>query len=78
MMGLGWEVRVLDDLSAGSLDNIKRWLDHERFEFIKGDMRDPGIVEEAFDGVEVVFTSRRTPKSGSAPRALNSFTRPTC
>ena len=62
MMGLGWEVRVLDDLSAGRLDNVKRWLDHERFEFIKGDMRDPGIVEEAVDGVEVVFHLAANPE----------------
>ncbi|NJE11155.1 NAD-dependent epimerase/dehydratase family protein [Thermococcus sp. MAR1] len=62
LMDLGWEVRVLDDLSAGSLDNIKRWLGHKRFEFIEGDMRNPEIVEEAVDGVEVVFHLAANPE----------------
>ncbi|ASJ06365.1 NAD-dependent epimerase/dehydratase family protein [Thermococcus pacificus] len=56
------EVRVLDDLSAGSLDNIKRWLDNERFEFIKGDMRNPEIVERAVEGVDVVFHLAANPE----------------
>lgn len=27
LMESGHDVRVLDDLSAGSLDNVKRWMD---------------------------------------------------
>ncbi|MFA4646312.1 NAD-dependent epimerase/dehydratase family protein [Pyrococcus kukulkanii] len=62
LMERGYEVRVLDDLSAGVLENIERWLDHERFEFIKGDMRDPGIVEEAVKDVDVVFHLAANPE----------------
>ena len=62
LMELGHEVRVLDDLSAGTLDNLRRWVDHERFEFIKGDMRDPKIVEEAVKDVEVVFHLAANPE----------------
>ena len=56
------EVRVLDDLSAGSLENIKRWLDHERFEFIKGDMRDLSVVKKAVEGVDAVFHLAANPE----------------
>ncbi|WP_297516403.1 NAD-dependent epimerase/dehydratase family protein [Thermococcus sp.] len=62
LMELGHEVRVLDDLSAGSLNNIKRWLDNERFEFIKGDMRNPEIVREAVKDVEVIFHLAANPE----------------
>ncbi|AMM54235.1 NAD-dependent epimerase/dehydratase family protein [Pyrococcus kukulkanii] len=62
LMEKGYEVRVLDDLSAGTLENIKRWLDHERFEFIKGDMRDPGVVKEAVEDVDIVFHLAANPE----------------
>ncbi|WP_297063822.1 NAD-dependent epimerase/dehydratase family protein [Thermococcus sp.] len=62
LMELGYSVRVLDDLSAGSLDNIRRWLEYERFEFIGGDMRDPEVVEEAVKGVEAVFHLAANPE----------------
>lgn len=62
LMEQGHEVRVLDDLSAGTLENIKRWLDHERFEFIKGDMRDAEIVKKAVEGVDVVFHLAANPE----------------
>ncbi len=62
LMELGWKVRVLDDLSAGSLENIGRWLNHESFEFIEGDMRDPGIVGEAVEGVDAVFHLAANPE----------------
>ncbi len=62
LMESGSEVRVLDDLSAGSLDNIKRWLNHERFEFIKGDMRDAETVKNAVEGVEAVFHLAANPE----------------
>ena len=62
LMERGYEVRVLDDLSAGSLENIKRWLEHERFEFIKGDMRDVGVIKEAVKGVDAVFHLAANPE----------------
>ncbi|WP_099209632.1 NAD-dependent epimerase/dehydratase family protein [Thermococcus henrietii] len=62
LMELGHEVRVLDDLSEGSLDNVRRWLEDERFEFIKGDMRNPEIVKEAVKDVEAVFHLAANPE----------------
>ena len=47
----GWEVRVLDDLSTGKVDN----LDVNNVEFIQGDIRDPDAVNGAVQDVEVIF-----------------------
>jgi len=49
----GYRVRVLDDLSAGRLENLEACEDD--VEVIVGDVRDTGTVERALDGVEVVF-----------------------
>jgi len=62
LMERGYEVRVLDDLSAGSLENIKQWLDHERFEFVKGDMRNLEVVTDAVKGVDAVFHLAANPE----------------
>lgn len=58
-----WEVRVLDDLSAGNLDN----LDVKNVEFIEGDIRNPDVVDDAVAGVEVVFHLAAMP---SVPRSI--------
>jgi len=55
LMEDGHEVRVLDNLSAASLENLKQWIDHERFEFMQGDMRRREVCEEAVKGVNAVF-----------------------
>ncbi|WP_297486547.1 NAD-dependent epimerase/dehydratase family protein [Thermococcus sp.] len=62
LMEAGNEVRVLDNLSAGSLENIRRWLDEERFEFVKGDIRNPKTVRKAVEGVDVVFHLAANPE----------------
>lgn len=49
----GAQVRILDNLSTGSLRNLAGVED--RIEFIEGDVRDPGTVATAMDDVEVVF-----------------------
>lgn len=62
LMEEGNEVCVLDDLSAGSMDNIKHWLDNGRFEFIRGDMRDFEVVKRAVEGADVVFHLAANPE----------------
>ncbi|MCA6213511.1 SDR family NAD(P)-dependent oxidoreductase [Thermococcus sp. 101 C5] len=62
LMEEGHEVRVLDDLSAGNLENLKRWIDHERFEFIRGDMRRGEACEKAVKEVEAVFHLAANPE----------------
>jgi len=50
----GFDVKVLDNLSTGSLNNIRRHLDSGKVEFIEGDVRDPVIVKKAVSGVSHV------------------------
>ncbi|MGC9107307.1 MAG: NAD-dependent epimerase/dehydratase family protein [Infirmifilum sp.] len=49
----GHNVKVLDNLSTGSLDNLIEVLDS--IEFIKGDIRDYNLVEETIRGTDVVI-----------------------
>ncbi len=51
----GAVVRVADDLSSGQLENIKQHVDAGRVEFIRGDLKEPGVAQKAVDGMSVVF-----------------------
>jgi nucleoside-diphosphate-sugar epimerase len=48
-------VRVVDDLSSGTTENIHHYLQHRSIEFVEGDLREPGIARQAVAGMEVVF-----------------------
>lgn len=50
----GCSVTVLDNLSAGKLQNIKRCSDNRNFHFIKGDIRDKKTVDDLMAGVDAV------------------------
>ena len=43
----GYKVRVLDDLSSGSRENLPR-----QIEFIYGDVTDTTVIEQAFHGID--------------------------
>ena len=62
LMKRGHEVRVVDDLSAGTLGNLKQWIGHERFEFIQGDLRNREIAKKAVENVKVVFHLAANPE----------------
>ena len=47
----GYEVRVLDDLSTGKLENIQTHLSSGKVELVKGDIRDASLVTKSLDGV---------------------------
>jgi len=51
----GGEVRVIDNLVNGKLDNISYHFDNENFEFFRGSITDPLDVERAMDEIDVVF-----------------------
>lgn len=51
----GVEVRVLDDLSEGKLENLKRWDGNKKFEFVKGSILDFNLVKRACDHVSCIF-----------------------
>jgi nucleoside-diphosphate-sugar epimerase len=51
----GARVRVVDDLSSGRLDNLKRYLEHGGIEFHSLNLTDPGMAERVVDEMSVVF-----------------------
>lgn len=51
----GVEVRVIDDLSEGKMDNLKRWHNHKGFEFIRGSILDYELMKRAVDHCNTVF-----------------------
>lgn len=61
------KIRVLDDLSNGFIHNIELFLEHPRFEFIEGDIRDYEICLRACEGINLVSHQAAL---GSVPRSL--------
>jgi UDP-glucose 4-epimerase len=50
----GFSVRVVDNLSTGKLENISRHLKNGKVEFVKGDVRDPSVVDRCVKDVDLV------------------------
>lgn len=64
------EVRVLDNFIRGSLRNLERAATLGNLRVIKGDIRDPDVVDEAVDGVDFIFheAALRVTRCAEAPR----------
>ena len=74
LLRAGWLVRVIDDLSAGSEQNLAHAMD--RIEFTRGDIRDADLLGRIMDGVEVVFhhaAMASVPGSIAMPLLSNSI-----
>ena len=68
----GDKVRVVDNLSAGAMKNLKAV--KSRIEFLRGDIRDPAVLKRAVRGVQVVYHQaalRSVPKSVGDPTAYH-------
>jgi UDP-glucose 4-epimerase len=65
LLGLGHEVRVLDDFSSGRRENIAAFL--KDIELIEGDIRDFDTVTKAVAGVDYVLHQAALP---SVPRSV--------
>lgn len=63
----GHMVRCLDDLSTGAERNIAHLIGHERFRFVKGDIRSVDDVRQAMQGVGTVL---HLAALGSVPRSI--------
>ena len=63
----GHRVRILDNLSTGSANNVAPMMALGEFDFVHGDVRDLPTVERAMDGIEVVFHEAALP---SVPRSV--------
>jgi UDP-glucose 4-epimerase len=62
LMGMGCFVKVVDNLSSGSLENVKSWFGNSCFEFVRGDLKDLAVAEKAVNEVEVVFHLAANPE----------------
>jgi UDP-N-acetylglucosamine/UDP-N-acetylgalactosamine 4-epimerase len=61
-------VRVLDNLVTGNLKNIKEFEQHEKFEFIQGDIRDYETCLQVCEGIDAITHQAAL---GSVPRSIN-------
>jgi UDP-glucose 4-epimerase len=51
----GYDVRVIDNLYSGKLENIERHIKNNKVDFVKGDIRDTSLVKKSLVGVDAVF-----------------------
>jgi UDP-N-acetylglucosamine/UDP-N-acetylgalactosamine 4-epimerase len=62
------KVKVLDNFSTGSMENIEEWLARPEFSLIEGDIRDLDTCRRAVAGVDYVLHQAAL---GSVPRSIN-------
>jgi UDP-glucose 4-epimerase len=55
LLGCGFQVRVVDDLSTGRLENVKQWKGNAGFELVVGDLKNVTVAERGVDAVDLVF-----------------------
>ncbi len=70
----GHPVRVLDNFSSGSRENLAFGTGNPRLEVVEGDIRDPTATVAASRGVEVIFhqaAMRSVPRSVDDPLGAN-------
>lgn len=67
LIDMGYTVCCLDNLSTGKYENIEPLTKHEKFTFIKGDIRDLDTCMEATTGVTYVLNQAAW---GSVPRSI--------
>lgn len=67
LLKMGYRIRCLDDLSTGKTENLESFSGCDRFEFIKGDIRDFDTCMRAAEGVDYVLHHAAW---GSVPRSI--------
>lgn len=67
ILNMGYHVRCLDDLSTGKQSNVDLFVNHPKYSFIKGDIRDFDTCMKATDGVDFVLNQAAW---GSVPRSI--------
>jgi len=61
-VGKGWRVTAFDNLSNGDLKNLSGLVKDERFEFVKGDLKNQAAAYRAVKGVGLVFHLAANPE----------------
>lgn len=51
----GAEIRIIDNLISGKIENIQEHVRKKRVDFIKNDLREPGVARKAVKGISIVF-----------------------
>src|SRR4051794_35822551 len=51
----GADVRVVDNLSSGRLDNVRTFIENGTIEFIEGDLLDQRTARQSLQGIQLVF-----------------------
>jgi len=67
LLMMGYQVKCLDDLSTGKVNNIEPFLVHPKFEFIQGDIKDFAVCDEACHRVDFILHQAAW---GSVPRSI--------
>ena len=67
ILGLGYKVRCLDDLSTGKIENTEIFKNDPNYTFIKGDIKDLDTCMKACEGVDYVLNQAAW---GSVPRSI--------
>lgn len=67
ILGLGYKVRCLDDLSTGKQANVDLFAGNPNYTFIKGDIKDLDTCMKACEGVDYVLNQAAW---GSVPRSI--------
>lgn len=67
ILNMGYRVRCLDNLSTGKQENVDLFIDHPKYTFIQGDIRDLETCMSACEGVDFVLNQAAW---GSVPRSI--------
>src|SRR3954469_24647235 len=51
----GGDVRVVDNLSSGRIENVPSLIEKGTVEFIEGDLLDQGTARRTLEGIQLVF-----------------------
>ncbi|MEM0000031.1 MAG: SDR family NAD(P)-dependent oxidoreductase [Desulfurococcaceae archaeon] len=62
LVGLGLKVKVIDNLTSGRLDNIKKHIEEGLIEFVEGDLKRPEMIKKVVRGADVVFHFAANPE----------------
>lgn len=69
ILGMGYRVRCLDDLSTGRQENVDLFMGHPGYGFIRGDIKDLNVCMESCEGVDYVLHQAAW---GSVPRSIEN------
>jgi UDP-glucose 4-epimerase len=62
LVGEGYRVRVVDNLSSGSVGNLRRHVGSNAVELVVGDLKDPQVALRSVEDVDVVFHFAANPE----------------